>query len=573
MKKLLVLPLSIFLLLIVCACEDIALKGKETCILNDTIRTNGTLTNASKVRLLHAGDTQLTPTPIGNLMQRLGIKQEDGVVFLTGIDGEIIASFSLPITEFLKDAYYDTTDKSLVLVFLVNDSGQEVEKTVTINASDLNEYSASNGLQLSNDQFSIKLDAETENYIAVSESGLKLTGINSALAGKADTYHTHTFSEITSKPTTLSGYGITDANFLPLSGGTLTGILTLRDNTDGDEDDISNVYNPNEAITTNPPQYSASIRNALSFKWFDTDYQIGNVRGSSTNSVGFGITQSNNNLLFRVSENGNYNYGDLSVVNGSVAANYLEAGYNINSDITETFRTSMFGNSAYDFRLKSFRNESTVVKFGAQWSSGIAFAGGDRHGFIIPNSVNKGIKVGAGALNTITWTDDIALLGANQTWTGEQTFNSLVTASSFINSNSNNNYVLLGGGGTKAVSDFAGSAPVSYASSVSWVANAYPLPVPEHNIQIFLEGYRVLISMTIGIQNTFSSFDRVCTFPEALRPKYPLLFPAHNVDGAERFNETLMFIIEQDGTLRCIDNLSSGMTIVFNATYYADTNL
>ncbi|MEZ7496477.1 hypothetical protein QO206_13345 [Leeuwenhoekiella aequorea] len=35
------------------------------------------------------------------------------------------------------------------------------------------------------------------------------------------------FSKLTSKPTTLSGYGITDANFLPLSGGNVTGNVNI----------------------------------------------------------------------------------------------------------------------------------------------------------------------------------------------------------------------------------------------------------------------------------------------------------------------------------------------------------
>lgn len=49
--------------------------------------------------------------------------------------------------------------------------------------------------------------------------------------------HTHTFASLTSKPTTLAGYGITDAytsstidsklsGYLPLSGGTITGLVT-----------------------------------------------------------------------------------------------------------------------------------------------------------------------------------------------------------------------------------------------------------------------------------------------------------------------------------------------------------
>ena len=51
--------------------------------------------------------------------------------------------------------------------------------------------------------------------------------------------HTHTFASLTSKPTTISGYGITDAytkaqvdstiaKYLPLAGGTITGVLTVN---------------------------------------------------------------------------------------------------------------------------------------------------------------------------------------------------------------------------------------------------------------------------------------------------------------------------------------------------------
>jgi hypothetical protein len=52
--------------------------------------------------------------------------------------------------------------------------------------------------------------------------------------------HSHTFASITSKPTTLSGYGITDAAssshthpYLPLSGGTMTGVITTPNGTHG----------------------------------------------------------------------------------------------------------------------------------------------------------------------------------------------------------------------------------------------------------------------------------------------------------------------------------------------------
>lgn len=42
----------------------------------------------------------------------------------------------------------------------------------------------------------------------------QITGLVDALAGKSDTGHTHTFASLTSKPTTIVGYGITDFNAL-----------------------------------------------------------------------------------------------------------------------------------------------------------------------------------------------------------------------------------------------------------------------------------------------------------------------------------------------------------------------
>ena len=65
-----------------------------------------------------------------------------------------------------------------------------------------------------------------------------VTGLQTALDGKSATSHTHTFASLTAKPTTLQGYGITNAaalshthDYLPLTGGTLTGGLTLSGNT------------------------------------------------------------------------------------------------------------------------------------------------------------------------------------------------------------------------------------------------------------------------------------------------------------------------------------------------------
>lgn len=85
------------------------------------------------------------------------------------------------------------------------------------------------------------------NTVTLSGSGNAVTG--ASISGhtltltKGTTFsvsgHTHTFASLTSKPTTIAGYGITDAytkaqvdstvaKYLPLAGGTITGALTVN---------------------------------------------------------------------------------------------------------------------------------------------------------------------------------------------------------------------------------------------------------------------------------------------------------------------------------------------------------
>ncbi|MDR2858931.1 MAG: pyocin knob domain-containing protein [Mediterranea sp.] len=174
----------------------------------------------------------------------LSLTHENGVVSLIGIGGTVIASFSLPIDNFLKEAHYDKDAKSLVFTFIVEDDSQNhtetanytvyqfiklffrklffrmrriiglnaknasKEEVVSIDISDLvDEYTNGNGLSLSNNQFSIKLDPTTEQYLTVSALGLKVAGIDTALAGKVPTTRTVN-SKALSTDVTLAGSDI-----------------------------------------------------------------------------------------------------------------------------------------------------------------------------------------------------------------------------------------------------------------------------------------------------------------------------------------------------------------------------
>lgn len=59
----------------------------------------------------------------------------------------------------------------------------------------------------------------------------------------------------------------------------------------------------------------SSIRNSLTFNWYNTSWYIGNIRGSSTSSLGFGIV-SNTKCYLRVNTDATYVYGNLLVTGG-----------------------------------------------------------------------------------------------------------------------------------------------------------------------------------------------------------------------------------------------------------------
>lgn len=82
-------------------------------------------------------------------------------------------------------------------------------------------------------------------------------------------------------------------------------------------DNITRVQNQVGAITVNSPESGmASIFNALNFNWYGDHFQVGAIRGGSTNSHGFGVTKGNSDLLFRVSPTGD-TYTKSAVVSQS----------------------------------------------------------------------------------------------------------------------------------------------------------------------------------------------------------------------------------------------------------------
>jgi hypothetical protein len=129
---------------------------------------------------------------------------------------------------------------------------------------------------------------------------------------------------------------------------------------------IATARNNGGAITTNSPTAAAAITHALVFNWYDTQWQIGNIRGNNTDTQGFGITCGNANLRWRVTNGTTYDYNSLILSGGlSVGTNNsVNAAIEIGSGGTATtpyldFHSSGTGND-YDARILASGGSSAV---------------------------------------------------------------------------------------------------------------------------------------------------------------------------------------------------------------------
>jgi len=101
---------------------------------------------------------------------------------------------------------------------------------------------------------------------------------------------------------------VLDGRWVKKSGDTMTGTLTSASSSGSivfkglENCDITNIYKDNGVIRNDDGELT-SIRNGLRFNWYDTYWYIGNLRGSSTESAGFGVVDHNNKLVLRVTPN------------------------------------------------------------------------------------------------------------------------------------------------------------------------------------------------------------------------------------------------------------------------------
>ena len=161
--------------------EELASETQSRTSADDQIQKS--LADESVARV--AGDATLQGQidNVNNRFETIKLTKNSDLQYSLMIGDAIAGTIDIPKDQFLKTVSYDETSKVITFVFETTDG----EKTSTINVSDLiDTYVAGNGLKLENNQFSINLSADTQAYIEVSENGIKIVGIDEALAKKVD---------------------------------------------------------------------------------------------------------------------------------------------------------------------------------------------------------------------------------------------------------------------------------------------------------------------------------------------------------------------------------------------------
>lgn len=143
---------------------------------------------------------------------------------------------------------------------------------------------------------------------------------------------------------------VLDGRWVKKTGDTMTGTLTSASTSGAivfkgvENCDITNIYKDNGVIKNDDGGFT-SIRNGLRFNWYDTYWYIGNLRGSSTDSAGFGVVDHNNKLVLRVTPNDVRAPRFMSTVATGLSPLIVSSNTlvnNLNADLLDGYHQSAF---------------------------------------------------------------------------------------------------------------------------------------------------------------------------------------------------------------------------------------
>ena len=228
--------------------EDVVLHNEITTKVQEAKTYADSLTTVERERAQDV-ESQLQEQ-LNHKIEKVELESDGDLIYRILVDDRVIGTINIPKDQFLKNASYDPTTKNIELVCETT----EGERTLRINVADLvDEYTAGNGLKLEGNQFSIKINEDSEPYLGLTEEGLKITGIDAVLADKADKGDCYTKEE-------------SDARYL--NGGSLDGYAT-EEEVEAIRQNITTITGVLDTIDEtldiiNGPEYTdGSIANAI----------------------------------------------------------------------------------------------------------------------------------------------------------------------------------------------------------------------------------------------------------------------------------------------------------------------
>lgn len=186
------------------------------------------------------------------------------------------------------------------------------------------------------------IEAEANKYVLPAATASALGGVkigsNITLAdgGTISITKANVTSALGVDPTTT---------YVKKAGDTMTGTLTSASTTGSivfkgvENSDITNIYKSGGNLSEGFGMHAnADIVNGLRFNWYDTFWYIGNIRGSGTESYGFGIVDNNDQIGFRVTTDAVYanKYtSSVSTGNAPISVKSTTMCPNLNADMVD----------------------------------------------------------------------------------------------------------------------------------------------------------------------------------------------------------------------------------------------
>lgn len=186
------------------------------------------------------------------------------------------------------------------------------------------------------------IEAEANKYVLPAATASALGGVkigsNITLAngGTISITKTNITSALGVDPTTT---------YVKKAGDTMTGTLTSASTAGSivfkgvENSDITNIYKSGGNLSEGFGMHAnADIINGLRFNWYDTFWYIGNIRGSGTESYGFGIVDNNDQIGFRVTTDtvyANKYASSVSTGNAPISVKSTTMCPNLNADMVD----------------------------------------------------------------------------------------------------------------------------------------------------------------------------------------------------------------------------------------------